>query len=85
MAASRTRIVPRTRGDIAPAVLVQRAIDELADGNASQLARILGHKSAGRVFAWRAETRALPPDVRALLVMMLEHPETAEWYAAAFT
>lgn len=59
------------------------AVDAATDGNVTAFARLLGYSDGSRVFAWRAETRPIPPDVLRWCRVIVEHPETALWLAAA--
>ena len=61
--------------------LLTRAIDRATAGNVSAFARLLGHNSPGRVFAWRAGSRPLPPIVARVCRLILAHPEVAGWLA----
>ena len=61
--------------------LLTRAIDLATAGNTSAFARLLGHRTPGRVFAWRAGTRPLPPIVARVCRLILAHPEVAGWLA----
>ena len=61
--------------------LLTRAIDTATAGNISAFSRLLGHKTPGRVFAWRAGTRPLPPWARILCRVLIAHPEVAGWLA----
>ena len=60
--------------------LLTRAI-ATTGGNISAFSRLLGHKTPGRVFAWRAGNRPLPPWARLLCRVLIAHPEVAGWLA----